>query len=208
VPPFDLRGKAVLREVGDDVYFLGRRKGVDDVGAGSDEEASPDLNADAGAVLHSVTGKDLTRYARVKVLRHPAFADMNAAGLWGAQQWLVTQAGFLNCLAYPPASAFAQVVAASRLPTVVAQVLGRLPARGAADGPFCSELVASLFDGYGLPLFSGARPNAISPSALARTVLREVPCVNWGPPRILLRDLRATRAARRIAAIPKATLNG
>ncbi len=152
--------------------------------------------------------EDVSRYARLKVLRHPRFAQMVPAGLQNAQQWLLSQAGALNCLAYPPWSAFQQIVAASALPDVVTQLLGRLPGPSAFDGPFCSELVAALFAAYGLPLFSGVGHQAVHPSDLAETVLEEVQCVHWGPPRRGICDLRAVREARRIAAIPGAALDG
>jgi hypothetical protein len=124
-------------------------------------------------------------YVRCHVYRHPGLAEMSEAQKADLQARLIHYTSRFNFRAYPPLAAFEELFrqnfpfAESAHQKIFQWLLKRL--RDKPDpfaGPFCSQLIAELFNLLKLPLFDAAiHTDAISPTKLAHSELRRVKVV-------------------------------
>jgi hypothetical protein len=147
--------------------------------------ARPSYAAIENSGLPPLLMQSMHRYAHVAVYRHPQIEKLDAEALRKRQDELIEIAGQFNALRYPPVSAFANLAASIGWPRYLTNKLSGWPAKESNFGPFCSQLVAEIFEQLDLPAFSiPQQSNVVSPSAFASNSsrLRSRPKEAWRTP--------------------------
>jgi hypothetical protein len=124
--------------------------------------------------------EDVSPYRYFSVFRHPDLANTSASTLSGLEDRLIELTSRLVYKEYPSLDAFRTVIkrvglaapVVDRLLAVLARVF---QARRFLPGPFCSSLVAMLFEDAGIPAFDTGLPHdSVLPGDLGRSRLQEI----------------------------------
>ncbi len=143
--------------------------------------------------------EDLSRFAGVRVLRHPGVAALTPTELGPLRQDLLDRLVPVNGLAYPPLGALGRVATAGGH-AWIARVIRERPKKP-LDGPFCSQLVVQLLESMGYAAFTPRRPpESVHPAWLPYGNFDRVRCIFSDPLSANADDSLTLREAQRITA--------